>query len=91
MRPSLRFFRMIRMVILSALAPATAVALWQAPGALWAWVLLAGLIGFTAGTINWLRWARRLSDDAAEAGTTARRRRLARLTGRADLYRDEGE
>lgn len=84
-----RSYRMIRLVVISGLAPATAVALWYAPGQLWAWTLLAVLVGFTAGTINWLRWSRRMETQAAEERAKARRRRLSRLTKRPDLYGDE--
>jgi len=82
---------MIRMVILTALAPATAVALWHAPTALWAWAMLAALIGFSAGTLRWVRWRRQAIDAAADSRTEARRRRLARLTGRSDAFRTDSD
>lgn len=86
MRPPRRLTTMVRMIILSALAPATAVALWHEPGALWAWAMLAALIGFTTGTMRWLRWQRHQAETEAETRTAARRRRLARLTGRPDVF-----
>ena len=77
----------IRIVLLIAAAVAAVVVTWRAPGSLVSWTLLTILFGLSIGVIRWLHWDRHAAEDPPESDVDVRRRRLARLTGRGDLFR----
>lgn len=79
----------LRMALLGVVGAAAGVALWADGGMLLSWTLLAVLFGLSVGTLAWLPRSRRPTEEEEDRAETAtRRRRLARLTGRPDVFSD---